>query len=39
MEEELAKVCWPQAAWCCGELLVVYHYPYTGDISADGTGI
>ena len=22
VEEEHAQLCWPQAAWCCGELLV-----------------
>jgi hypothetical protein len=22
MEEQRAWLCWPQAAWCCGKLLV-----------------
>ena len=22
-EDEHVKLCWPQVAWCCGELLVI----------------
>ena len=37
LEEERALLCWPQAAWCCGELLLLVAMDVGGGGNLGGT--